>query len=386
MKAQRKSVVAVSYVPISAFHGLAYRVSGLLRSMVSRGIDCELICPESITDSCQIREPFLVHRVNVKSSISDADSTFGRFLEILIFSIRAIPYLHRIKGSKMRVFQFEQIFLFPLAAFTRAVLRRKTIIDDFNLLHPDYDFLPKIILKLIDRLGVLVADSIITASPVSLEYVKGNFPNKTVHYVPNGVTPPQTAQSNQVPVTGVPRAIFIGGLGFHQNRVAIRNLVIIAKSLCKRNTPLVIEVVGGPLHFVQGYFETEVVKKGVIQFLGFLSSGELRAVCERAQIGLLPFFSDTPMVGGQRTKALEYLKYGLLIIAGPEGIGGLDELKPSQHYLLSSTPNQFALLLDRAAKQIGAFSSVREEGKNVVVNYYSWASVSKPLISEIYGT
>jgi len=301
--------------------------------------------------------------------------------------IRATPVLFFLRGQKGTTFQFEQVFLFPLAILTKVLLRQKVIVDDFNLLHPDYHFMPRFILKTLDWLAILSSDVIATASPLSMKYISTNFPNKRVHYVPNGITPAEDTDSNHPADTEQvhPIAVFVGGLVFHQNLAAVTNIMRLADILSKLQTPLSIEIVGGPLSRVEYLRRLNVVRNGSVRLRGPINREELESTYRRTTIGLLPFFSDTPLVGGQRTKALEYLNHGLLVVSGPEGIGELSGLKPSVHYLLSDSLHSFAYTLDIAARHPERFSGVRSEGKKAVRHVYAWDNVLQPLIHEIAG-
>ena len=69
-----------------------------------------------------------------------------------------------------------------------------------------------------------------------------------------------------------------------------------------------ISIVGGPLTLASELMKDPIVKKGRVKFLGQLSFEELSELYVSATVGILPFFQDIPLAGGQRTKALELFR------------------------------------------------------------------------------
>ena len=73
----------------------------------------------------------------------------------------------------------------------------------------------------------------------------------------------------------------------------------ISEQLFKSEESFVLDIVGGPLSYVSKHFENPLVIQKKIRFHGVISNEKLNEVYRRAHIGVLPFFSDTPLVGGR---------------------------------------------------------------------------------------
>ncbi|MFW9889188.1 MAG: glycosyltransferase [Candidatus Thorarchaeota archaeon] len=328
-----------------------------------------------------LRRKYEITRVHMSGEKANTGMLIAKILYIIKFIFLVVPLLLQLRKRENEFIQFEQVFMFPLSIFTRVFLRVKTIIDDFNLLTPDYTFLPKPLLALIDRIAVMSCDTIATASPLSLKYLTRQFPGKVIVHVPNGIKVIEEHSIDwQKSKTEKITSLFVGNMTFHQNREAVANLLRIADLLAGSSPNMKIEIVGGPLSHIRTLLHCQSVKSGFVRFRGFLSQEDLTDSYLKADIGLLPFFEDTPMVGGERTKALEYLKYGLIVLSGPEGIGNLKGLAPNDHYLVGHDMKSYAALLDRVSKSVDSYYPIGQRGRESAHKFYSWNETVKPLV------
>ena len=117
---------------------------------------------------------------------------------------------------------------------------------------------------------------------------------------------------------------------------------------------------------------------------GFLSEEKMNQILSNAFVGLLPFFENTPLIGGQRTKALQYMASGLLVLSGPEGVGNINYIEPSMHYIDCRTREQFLSMLKKILNRPNDFVNIAKKGRTIVEKKYSWNSTLSGLISLLF--
>jgi glycosyltransferase involved in cell wall biosynthesis len=374
----QKEITIISYVPHPAPHGLSVRVSGITQTLKKRGVKCHVICPRNKDNQPMYHAGSYIHPISMPYSLSN--STYGsefRGIALLIFFIRAFFALGRLALGRMMVLMFEHITSLPLLLLSKVIFRKTIIVDDLNLLHPDYDFAPKRVLLTLDLLSIRVPNAISTGSTFTEAVVKQVLPKKHVIFLPNGV---QVFSDQGEGVPGKAddiRILVVGNLTFHQNRIAIENLLDAIRGIGSVKRSFVVEIVGGPLEFVAEHLKDPLVHRGIVRFLGFVTNEQLIELHRSSHIGVLPFFHDTPLVGGQRLKALEYLANGLLVISGPEGVGNITGLEAGNHYVLTSDMPTLIKTLHKAIDDISAFEKIRHSGQKFVRERYSWHSVTE---------
>lgn len=99
-----------------------------------------------------------------------------------------------------------------------------------------------------------------------------------------------------------------------------------------------------------------------------------------ATIGLLPFFQDIPLVGGQRTKALEFLANGLLVVSGPEGVQGISDLHAGKHFLMCNSLESMVDTLKECLKNPGKYTDISNNGSAFVKECHSWVNLTSKYI------
>jgi glycosyltransferase involved in cell wall biosynthesis len=365
-----KQLIIVSYLDYPYPSGLAKRMNGLLKILVSEGIKVKIIAPigrgNGIFPTIEKFDNFSIERVDLrKIAIGDSNRYSIKLLQWLIFSIIACFKLTKIKVKNVNaIIQYQSIYSAIPALFARFFFRSKIIGDDIILIHPIID-IP--VLKL--------TQIIVTPSQRTLDFVE-NFEKRTL-YIPNGIegiNPKQKIYSEN-------SIFFIGALIFNQNLKAIENIIQIASNLDKDGLLFEVFIVGNPLKLIKHLFRHPLVKKGKIKFLGNLSNKELKKIKERSFIGLLPFFEDTPLIGGQRTKAMEYFSDQLLVISGPEGVRGILGLKPGKHFLLVKTPLEMSEIIKDCFLKPKKYLNIASSGAKFVSKNYSWKIISKEYIN-----
>ena len=102
-----------------------------------------------------------------------------------------------------------------------------------------------------------------------------------------------------------------------------------------------------------------------------------------SRLGILPFFQDTPLLGGQRTKALEFFANNLLVVSGPEGVKGINGIKPEKHYLLANSLDDMCTIMNKCLSEPEKYQNIATAGARYVSENHSWETLTKDYISFI---
>lgn len=304
-----------------------------------------------------------------------------KLIKTLLFSILASIWI--IRYHKDSIIQYQQMFS-ALTAIASKLLRKNFIIGDDIILAPGRGRKPPILYlsKLYDWVVLHVSDIIVTASPLTFNYLKEKGIKKEI-YVPNGIFDPGIEVKRYKQQDGMYNLFFVGSFRFPQNITALRKIFYIARNLENKRKDFRIIIVGGPRVIVNNMMNDDLVKKQVIVFTGFISNDEIDKIYEEVDIGLLPFFEDTKLLGGNRIKALEFLSRGLLVISGPEGAKYIDGLKEGFHYIGAVSLDDMIEKIDYVMNDFSKFNEIRSEGMKFVLTNHLWKNVSKNYIKTI---
>ncbi len=385
-----ETLTIVSYVEVPSHHGLSNRVLGIARSMTARGIACRIICPD--TQGLPSRDDIdsiVVRRIRIRGRERVQDSSLPiRILKIVAFMFQSFVLVRHLTPKRSDMIMVEQVAGLPLILMLKLFHRRRTIVDDMTLLHVDYSFAPKALLRLIDLMCIGLSDVVVTTTDKTVNFVGRSLPSKRCVKVENGVnTPTAPAPRINTEKRGQPlRMVFVGGLSFHQNRQAIRHILTIVDILSEWTSDFQVRIVGGPISMADEYLSHPAVKEGLVEFTGFLSDERLEEEFSEALIGLLPFFRDSQLMAGQRTKALEYFARRLLVLSGPEGIGEIQGLSPGEGYIEAQDASTFAAHLSEIAKNPTQYEPIRNHGFEVIQEKYSWEATTRVLHQAIRKT
>ncbi|MEM2143676.1 MAG: glycosyltransferase family 4 protein [Candidatus Thorarchaeota archaeon] len=375
-------LILVSYVPFGAPHGLADRVRGICNAFQRKGVRCTVICPGRRDESIDI-DKVKVLRTSVPFFGSALSLRGGaKIIAHLLFLVKAFPKVLRMCLQSRCLVLIEQIVGLPIMLSMLLLgFSKRVVLDDLNLLHGAYTFAPRPLLVMVDMLSLLGPGPISTASSATVAFARRWKPNKQVLFTPNGV---EVSRRDQTSTTGsARRLLFVGNLSFEQNRVAVGHVIRIAEEVRRQAGDFTIEIVGGPISAAPS-FQSETVRE-LVKFHGFISDSELDRLTRECAIGILPFFDDTLLTGGQRTKAMRFMAAGLLVVSGPQGVGRIRGIRPGVDYLEARTPHEFAELLACAINDFERFRAVAARGKESVEMFYSWDETVKPLIRHFFG-
>jgi len=368
-----KKILLISYLDYPYPAGICTRINGLVRVLVQNGFEVTILAPIARDDARlpekEQKNNYYIERINIRKLFSVHESSkFGKMLQWLIFSIIASLRVARYYIKNRSLIQYQSIYSAVPALFAKFLLRAKIIGDDIVLIHP-----------LIDILVIKLTDVIVT--PSLRTYWFARQLRKLTLYVPNGVE--QTLHKRRTSDLKPNNILFVGSLSFDQNLKALENIFKIASTLDKKGLTFTILIVGGPLSYAEHLAGHLLVRKGKIKFLGRVTNDKLIELYNSSQIGLLPFFEDTPLLGGQRTKALEFFANHLLVISGPEGVKGIHGLEPGKHYLLANSLDDMCMIIDNCLSQPEKYQNIATAGARYILKNYSWGTLTKDYVNLI---
>ncbi|MGZ9586210.1 glycosyltransferase family 4 protein [Paenibacillus marinisediminis] len=192
-----------------------------------------------------------------------------------------------------------------------------------------------------------------------------------VKLAPNGVDTSETTRRNEAlehhSKKNLLSAFFIGSS--HPPNIEAVNYIISEVAPKCRNIDFLIA--GGCCDSFNGsYLEN-------VHLLGKVSEDKKHELFTTSDIAINPMFSGA----GTNLKTLEYLAFGLPLISTDVGARGLN-LKNGVHYLLADSLN-FSDILDQLADSSELISSLSRQGKEFIVNNYTWESIAHNVAQEI---
>ena len=125
---------------------------------------------------------------------------------------------------------------------------------------------------------------------------------------------------------------------------------------------------------VKDLLNHELVVGGLIRFLGFVPSSELDDILKQAIIALLPFFG-LPRWGGQMTKTLKLMSYGLCVVASPEAVKWIRGAKPSIHYVTVGCVDDCVKVLNELLDDVKTCLNMGVSARSLVKTSHTWNRV-----------
>jgi glycosyltransferase involved in cell wall biosynthesis len=365
-----KTLLIVSYIDYPYYSGLSKRISGLTKVLAAKGVPIKLLAPIARLNVVldRVSSNITICRIDLRKFKSTNPEKFiSKFILWLLFSLRATIFLIKEYARSRCLIQYESIYSAFPTLMVKVLLGARIIGDDIL---PARSFIYYPILKLTDH--------VVTSSAIT--YMAAKQLGKHSLYVPNGV---ELRIHKRLSPRNKAKALFVGTLTFDQNLKAVKNIIKLATNLDKKGFELEIVIVGGPLKVVEHLIYHPLVKRGKVKFLGRVSESKLKELYSCSFIGLLPFFQDTPLRGGQRTKALEFFANGLLVISGPEGVKGIRGLEQGKHYLLANSLDEMCEVMTRVLSEPEAYQKIAQEGESFIHKNYSWEILTKHYVKVI---
>ncbi len=360
-----KKLLIVLYRDFPWYSGLSERVLGIIKQLIKCGFSIKVLAP-LVYGYEEIELD--VERVRLKK----VKGTFR--LRKLISLISWVYYQFRCFIKILRhakntaIVQFEHYYMFPLAYIVKVLLRKPIIADDINLVHiRPLPPLTRKIFYIVEKFILEKSTLVTTASPITYTIVKRHFPSTRILYLPNAVS----SIPKEYDVIREKWIVFIGNLGFKQNVEAVKIIFMIIEKLIKVRQDFRVLIVGGPIENIEDFLSHALVKKGVIRFLGSVPNRVLDDILNRAIIALLPFFK-LPRWGGQMTKTLRLMSYGLCVVASPEAVRWIKGIKPYIHYVPVSSVEECVKALDRLLDDTGNCINIGLNAKNLIATYHTW--------------
>ena len=352
--------------------GLSRRISGLAKVLTTNRIKVKILAPiarSNVVFSDNTSENFVIQRIDLRRFRSKNPEKFtSNFIQWLLFTFAASIQVIKDFTKNRCLIQYQSIYSALPALAAKLLLGARIVGDDIVLIH-----------RFIDTLVLRLTDVVITPSLRTYSFAKRL--RRFTLYIPNGV---EHGLCKRQVSDLKPVLLFVGALSFDQNLKAVENIVRIASDLNENGLTFEVVIVGGPLSYAENLINHPIVKKGKVKFVGRVSNDKLTELYSSSFIGLLPFFQLTPLLGGQRTKALEFFANGLLVISGPEGVGGIDGLEPSKHYLLANSLDEMCTIVAECLSEPEKYRNIATAGASYISENYSWETLTTDYISFIH--
>lgn len=372
-----RGILFVSYAEHPGAFGLSRRIAGLQSALSRSGIPSVVLCPLSRGTK---KPDDRIADLGLAFLGSLWNSALGRMIALLVFSFVAIPSIMRLSSRRRLLIQYVSLYSAFPAIVAKVLLRKMVIGDEVILMSRDTRSPIRYVLHAFDRFLIGMTDYITTSSSSTETLVRKWFPKKPISIVRNGVTPTERERPRS---RDVHELIFVGSLSSLDNRIAVENVLTLARLLERKGIRFHICVVGGPWSYAAPYLRNEMVQRGRVTFMGTIHDHELQELYRRASIGLLPFF--TPSYGGQRIKGLEYLAHELLVVSGPFGFGWLPEIASGIEYLEATNVEEMSDLVERFISNPATYSGMAAAGRELIERRFSWEAVSKPYLEIVVG-
>jgi glycosyltransferase involved in cell wall biosynthesis len=358
----------ISYLDYPFYSGLSRRINGLSVILKKNGIKVKILAPIARNNgaNCDIDvENIVVERIDLRRFASkDPDRPSSKLVLWLLFTVWASFKAIKENLRNHYLIQYQSFYSSLPAVVAKLAIGAPIVGDDVVLINP---FVDASLLKLTD---VVVTPSLRTCS-------FANVMRKESLYIPNGVNTDLSRNGTELSDHRSDFTILVvGALSFDQNLMAVEKVINIAACLEAKGVLFKILIVGGPLSRASHFFDHRVVRTLKVEFLGTVLESRLRELCLSSFIGLLPFFNETPLVGGQRTKALEFFANGLLVISGPEGVKGIHGLEPGKHFLMAESVDKMCELLEACISRPAEFKLIAVSGQKHVCDNCSWKSLT----------
>lgn len=374
---QARGVLILLATRYPSYAGASRRVEGLCYVLRKNGIDVTSL--SYIPQEGAMRQD-QTHAVSCLRAVLPRSTTlFTRGFRILAFWLLAFPKALKLALSAGLILQFQTLLSAPPALLAGIILRRPVIADDFILSHLVSKRF-RCVLKWLDLMVIKLSSLIVTASLDTVTFTKSASHGRLQPvYMPNGITIHKSAEKMRMSMERgrSQQMIFVGSLSFSQNLAAVKNLIEVADALMATGeSRFQFTVVGGPISAASQFMNSRAVEKRLVKFAGQVSDSQLEGIYAGSIAGLLPFFSDTPLRGGTRTKALEYFAHSLLVISGKEGVKGIHGLQDRVHYVEVPSVDKMAELIRQVILDRDRYQEIAVRGKRFVCERYTWDALS----------
>jgi len=364
--AMRKLLI-ILYEDFPWYSGLSERTLGIIRHLASCNVNIRVFAPlflnyKKIEALERIIERIRLCKFRKKSKLTKLLS----FVSWIYFQFRCFFKILR-NARSIAIIQYEHYYAFLLAYFVKVLFKKPIIADDINLLNiRPLPPLRRKIFYIIERFILEKSSLVTTASPITYAYTKTYFPNTRIIYMPNAI--------NKIPelrnYTRKKWIVFIGNLGFKQNIEAVKRIFKIIDKLAKMRNDFKVLIIGANADKAQDFTSNSLVKRGIVEFLGTVPDTDLDRILNQATIALLPFFG-LPRWGGQMTKTLKFMSYGICIVASPEAVKWINGIKSGVHYVLITSIEEGVNTLNRLLDNIEYCKRIGLNARRFVISKYT---------------
>ena len=357
---------------------------------VQGGIEthCENLYPQLVEKGCAVivftRKPYVNLNISMYKGVGliPLSCPKHKFIETFYHTFIGVFAARRHSPDILHIHAIGPSLMAPIAR----LLGLKVVITHHG---PDYERkkwgkLPKMVLKLGERLGCKWANGIIAISKTIEEQVKNKY-DRAVTVIPNGVIIPEIIQSNTTLekyglITGkyiLSVGRFVPEKGFHDLIGAFSRLITYDAKLKADNWKLVI--IGKADHedkYSLGLKEKASLNSSII-LTGFLTGEPLQELYSHAGLFVLPsYYEGLPIV------LLEALSYGLSCIASDIPANREVGLEDDRFFCAGDIETLVSIIKEFIHKPMGVEEKIAQ--RNRIAGKYDWAKIADKT-KEVYA-
>jgi hypothetical protein len=289
------------------------------------------------------------------------------------FSLSLLLNIARLRNLQVDVIQAEQQLSLIQSLIIGNILKKPVIVDDVTWINRGgigiqfSQVIAKIVEVIFNRALASCAASILSSY-----YAREKYSFKCPTYVvPNGIAMPINWMPNN---SGGKTLLFLGSMYSDQNRQAALATVEIFKEVKRIHKDAELIFAGGPNSMIDKTIVGLSNKDKSVKVLGYVSNELKNALILKATLILMPYF-NSPLTGGCRIKALEFLSFGKVIVSSSDGMAGITGLENKKNVLLAETHGEFVEVISKYFSNPAGYCKIGCEA-TIIANNYSWQKVA----------
>ena len=273
------------------------------------------------------------------------------------------------------------IIAFLIKIICGVLLKKNAILigDDITLRYILFKSPLNHIVKAIEFFIVKYTDIITTSFRIDYEIMKQIRVGKPTYFIPNGIEIKHVVDID-IHAKNWKKILYISAHPGKRNNMALKTLLDIARIICRNIKGVKILIIG---KYIPKFLrESNLVKSGCIELLGYVTSDKLKEIYKEVGIGLLPYFGEAAQ-SSQRIKTLEFFANGMLVVASKKDLLGIPGLRNYVHCIAVSTPEEMARELLNVLSKPSRYKHIALKGRSFIIKRYSWEEISKKYIDLI---
>jgi glycosyltransferase involved in cell wall biosynthesis len=369
-------VIIIAYTDFPHYEGLSKRIMGLCNAtkfasfiLLAPAVEREIEGYEGFGNLRVIRYRLSFLRKIMRNRV------LYNFLLNIFLTLALFLDIAKLKRLQANIIQAEQQFSLIPSLIIGSLLRKKVIVDDVLLVDEELKArVPSLVVltwKIIERIVI----SLCTVVVFSSRDVRGKFSllKRSVAVIPNGIFMP--SDSPRPRIFDNRTLLFMGSMYSSQNRRALVSATRIFQKISEAQDNIRLFVVGGPLDLLDKEILKAAKKNNRIAILGYVTDELKCQLISEADLILMPYF-DSPLSGGLRIKALEFLSHGKVMVSSWDGVGGIVGIEDGKNVLIAETPQAFINTINKYFSNPGNYHAIKVEARELAKKY-SWEKIAE---------